>query len=109
MIYKNNIIPAYQIRTGPKEDLDLPSICVFMALGYFLGDKTFYKGHRQHLPASITETDDEGRVLSVSSHFTWHYSPRDISFNQALDEFSHLFENIVNEQGASGYTIPISG
>lgn len=109
MKYKNNIIPAFQVRTGPKDELDLPSICIFLALGYFLGDKTFYKGHRQHLPASITETDEQGRVISSTPHFTWHYSPRDITFNQALDEFTDLFETIVAEQGATGYTIPISG
>jgi len=109
MTYKNNIIPEDQIRTGPKDELDLPAICVFMALGYFLGDKTFYKGHKQHLPASITETDDDGRVLSSTPYFKWHHSPRNIGFEQALDEFTHLFETIVAEQGEQGYTIPISG
>jgi hypothetical protein len=109
MTYKSNIIPEDQVRTGPKDELDLRSICVFMALGYFLGDKTFYKSHKQHLPASITQTDEEGRVLSSTPYFQWHYSPRDIGFEQALDEFTHIFESIVSEHGDLGYTIPISG
>jgi hypothetical protein len=109
MTYKSNIIPEEQVRTGPKDELDFPSICVFMALGYFLGDKTFYKSHKQHLPASITETDEDGRVLSSTPYFKWHYSPRNIGFEQALDEFTHIFNSIVSEQGEQGYTIPISG
>lgn len=109
MTYKSNIIPENQVRTGPKDELDLPSICVFMALGYFLGDKTFYKNHKQHLPGSITETDEQGRVISSTPYFKWHYTPRTISFEQALDEFTDLFETIVSEHGEQGYTIPISG
>lgn len=109
MTYKNNIIPELQVRTGPSGAMDLPSVCVFMALGYFLGDKTFYQEHRQHLPASITETDVEGRVLSSTPHFQWHYTPRDISFQQAVDEFTEIFESIIRERGNEGYTIPISG
>ena len=109
MTYKNNIIPEHQIRTGPCDTLDLPSICVFMALGYFLGDKTYFKGHKQHLPASVTETDEKGRVISSTPHFQWHYTPRNISFNQAVEEFSGIFESIVSEKGEEGYTIPISG
>lgn len=109
MRYKNNIIPELQIRTGVKDSLDLESICIFMALGYFLGDRTYYKGLRQHEPASFTETDEFGHVKSSEPYFKWHYSPRDINFNQAVDEFTHIFESIIAEKGDQGYTIPISG
>jgi Asparagine synthase len=109
MQHKSNIIPELQIRTGNTNELDLQSICIFMALGYFLGERTYYKGLKQHIPASVTETDDQGNVISSKPYFKWHYSPRDISFQQAVDEFTHLFETIIAEKGEEGYTIPISG
>jgi asparagine synthetase B (glutamine-hydrolysing) len=109
MIYKNDIIPRNQIRTGVMDELDHEAICVFIALGYFLEDKTFYKGLKTHLPGTITDTDASGNILSSNPWFKWHYSPRDITFEQALDEFTVLFEKIIAEQGENGYTIPISG
>ncbi|MBE9490446.1 MAG: asparagine synthase, partial [Bacteroidetes bacterium] len=42
--------------------------------------------------------------------FKWHYTPRDISFNQALEEFTTLFEQIVKEQTQDKKVIlPLSG
>ena len=109
MKYKNDIIPKNQIRTGVMDELDHEAICVFIALGYFLGDKTFYKGLKAHLPGTITDTDASGNVVSSNPWFKWHYSPRDITFEQALEEFTVLFEKIIAEHGDNGYTIPISG
>jgi|GEM_PF-278119 len=108
-VHRNNIIPASPFRTGVEDELDLEAICVFVALGFFLGDRTYYKGLREHLPASTTETDADGRVLSSRSHFEWHYTPRDIPFRQAVDEFTEIFEAIIAEGVGKGYTIPISG
>ena len=108
-IYNNDIIPKSQVRTGVKDELDLESICVFIALGFFLGDKTYYKGLKQHLPACETVTDEKGHILQARPTFSWHYSPRDISFKKALDEFTELFETIISEGAGEHYTIPISG
>ena len=42
--------------------------------------------------------------------FEWHSNPRDISFNQALEEFTALFETIVKEQTVGKNVIlPLSG
>jgi hypothetical protein len=109
LIYRHDIIPVKQVRTGVRDRLDLEAICVFVTTGFFLDDSTYYKGLREHLPGSVTETDEQGRIISSEPWFKWHYSPRDISFKQALEEFTHLFERIVAEKGDNGYTIPISG
>lgn len=107
--YRSDIIPKVQVRTGAMDELDVESICLFISLGFFPDDSTYFRGLHQHRAASVTVTDDDGRILSSVPHFDWHYSPRDIPFRQAVDEFTELFESLVSETSAEGYTIPVSG
>ena len=94
---------------GVEESLDLPSICVFTALGYFLDDTTYFKELKALQPGTTTVTDTTGRIITSEPYFKWHYEPREISFKQALDEFTELFETIINEAPGDLLTIPISG
>jgi hypothetical protein len=107
--FQSDIIPKVQVRTGSKDKLDIESICLFLSLGFFPGCRTFYHGLRQHAAGSVTVTDESGRVVSSSRHFEWHHTPREITFEQAVDEYTELFESIVSEHAMDGYTIPVSG
>lgn len=103
---KNPIIPISQqfIKTSDEQYLDLKAICCFAATGFFLDNDTFYTNQKVLRPASVYENGKERK------YFKWHYSPRDISFEQAVDEFTNLFETITAEQiGSRKAILPLSG
>lgn len=106
---RTEIIPAVHRRTGRKGKLDLEAICAFAAVGYFMSDTTYYKGHRSLPPASDVELDADGGIVGAKQYFQWHHSPRDISLSQAVEEFAELFESILSENRDPVWTIPISG
>jgi hypothetical protein len=117
MIHQNksittSIIPSrVQYLTIPGDaKLDFEAICCFAATGFFLNDETFFVSKKALKPATTYQFDNGGNVISEQKFFSWQYNPRDISFKQALSEFTDLFENIVNGQ-TSGQSVilPISG
>lgn len=61
--------------------LNLKAICAFCATGFFLDQDTYYENEVFHL-----------------DKFPWFYTPRTMTFCQAVDEFSQLFETITREQ-----------
>ena len=73
---KNNI-PNYD------KDLDLISIAEWIACGFFLGNGNFTK--RRH---------SQEKFINNKKH--WYYQPRDISFSSAVEEFTHIFENLIS-------------
>ncbi len=90
--------------------LDFESICCFVATGFFLDDSTYYKNKKSFRPASSYSFDEIGNITRQEQYFKWHYSPREITFAQALDEFSQLFESIVRQGTENAKVIlPISG
>jgi asparagine synthetase B (glutamine-hydrolysing) len=106
---RTDIIPPIHQRTGKKETLDLEAICAFTAVGYFMSDTTYYKGHRSLPPASEVILDADGGIVSAQPYFQWHHSPRDITLAQAVEEFAEIFESILSENSDPIWTIPISG
>lgn len=90
-------------------DLDLESICFFTATGFFLGDATYFKDLKVAKPATFYQTDGN-KINSQTTSWQWHYSPRDISLKQTVEEFAHLFEKITS-RGTSGKKVilPLSG
>jgi hypothetical protein len=111
-IVKTDIIPIQQIfaKKEAEHELDLKAICVFAATGFFLDQDSYWKDAIVLKPASIHELDAEDKLLASKPWFSWHYSPRDISFKQALDEFASLFETIIKEQTEGKKVIlPLSG
>lgn len=97
---KTPIIPSEQTfaKVDAVHELDLKAICVFAAIGFFLDEDTYWKDEKVLRPASQHTYDAQGRLIESIPWFQWHYSPRDMSFEQALDEYSHLFETIIAEQ-----------
>ncbi|MDT0552264.1 asparagine synthase C-terminal domain-containing protein [Urechidicola vernalis] len=109
---KTGIIPEkqhyYKVQTS--RGLDLKAICCYAATGFFLEDDTFWKHQKVLKPATDYEFDSQGQVKNKTPYFQWHYNPRIISFEQALDEFEHLFETIISEQTKGKKVIlPLSG
>jgi asparagine synthetase B (glutamine-hydrolysing) len=109
MKFRTDIVPSIHQRTGVKDSLDLEAICAFAAVGYFMTDSTYYKGCKALPPASVVTTDEKGRIVDVEPYFEWHYSPKDISLSQAVEQFAELFEGILSENKDGQWTIPISG
>ena len=73
------------------------SVAHWLATGFFLGNTTFFKN--QFASPSVDQCE-----------WNWHYTPRDISFEQAVDEFAHLFESLILEHTAGkNIILPLSG
>ena len=111
MHIKTEIIPVKQKFIGKADELDYAAICVFAATGFFLDQDTYYKKLKVLKPATAYELDDKGEdIISESSYFKWHYSPRERSLEAVVQEFSDLFESIIKEQISNKEVIlPISG
>ena len=102
-VYIHNGVASTKAPHG--NEFDYESIAVWAAIGFFLGDTTFYKDVKVLQPSC---TFENGKVTGPD--WQWHYSPRDISLPQAVDEFEHLFEKIINHQTqGKDIIIPISG
>lgn len=109
---KTSIIPSKTIvlKKEGEQKLNKKAICVFVATGFFLDTDTFYTNEIALAPASIHNTDKNGIWQNAEPWFQWHYEPRNISFNDALDEFTQLFEQIIDTQVAHRKVIlPLSG
>ena len=90
-------------------DLDLKSICFFAATGFFLGDSTYFKDLKVAKPATFYEMDGE-KINRQTTSWQWHYSPRDISLKQTVEEFAHLFDKITKrETSGKKVILPLSG
>lgn len=112
MNIKTPIIPSKQTfaKVDAPHELHLEAICVFAAIGFFLDQDTYFKDEGVLSPGTNYELDTNGFIVRSEPWFQWHYTPRDISFKQALDEFSSLFERIVKEETQGQKVIlPLSG
>ena len=105
---RNPIIPIRQqvIEFSGTKEWDYKAICCFAATGFFLDNDTYYKNQKVLRPAVDYVNGKE------KPYFQWHYEPRDITFNQAVAEFTELFELISFEQLSKhkrGVILPLSG
>ncbi|SRX75621.1 asparagine synthase-related protein [Aequorivita antarctica] len=109
---KTPIIPSHQkfAKAQAPHELDKKAICIFTATGFFLDTDTYWKDKKALPAASENILDDSGFLIESKPWFQWHYSPRDISFERALEEFTTLFEQIISEQlKDSKVILPLSG
>ena len=99
---KSPIIPVKPIYYGDRKTLDLESICVFAAIGFFLDDTTFFKELKVIKPATFNEKNH--------NYFKWFYEPLERPLNVIVDEFAELFEKIIEEKiGKKKVILPLSG
>ncbi|QIE60624.1 asparagine synthase [Rasiella rasia] len=109
---KTAIIPtrATFAKVRAPHELHKEAICVFAATGFFLNTDTYFKDQMVLPPGSLCSIDEDGFFLESTPWFQWHNSPRAISFEAAVEEFSQLFETIVAEQiGEQKVILPLSG
>jgi asparagine synthetase B (glutamine-hydrolysing) len=108
---KTAIIPEKPYFYGVRDEPDLKAICVFAALGFFLGTDTYWRGEKTLPAAAVCRLNAaETELISAEPYFRWHYRPRKISLELAVEEFAALFEKIVAEQTANRRVIlPLSG
>jgi len=109
---KTPIIPTKQTFAKVKAPhvLNKEAICIFMATGFFLDQDTYWKDEVVLRPASINTIDEEGFLIKSEPWFQWHYTPRDVGLSKTLENFTHLFEKIIDEQvGDQQVILPLSG
>lgn len=111
-LIKTSIIPIHQhfANCVAPHELDKEAICVFASTGFFLDTDTYFKDKKILRPGTENTIDENGFLIESIPWFNWHYSPRKISFEEALDEFTELFETIIKEQIENNPAIlPLSG
>jgi len=111
-IIKTSILPTHphHVKVRAPHELDKKAICIFAATSYFLGTDTYWKDEKVLPPGTINTIDDEGYWVDSKPWFEWYYKPRDISFDQAVEEFTDLFHTICKEQaGDRTVLLPLSG
>lgn len=106
------IIPTKQTFAKVKaaHELDLEAICVFAAIGFFLDQDTYWKDEVVLAPASKHTIDEHGFLVNSVPWFKWHSTPRGLTFDNALDAFTDVFETVIKEQIQTKKVIlPLSG
>jgi len=109
---KTNILPTSlrYVKKQKAHDLNYEAICIFAATGFFLDDDTYYKDEVCLLPGHTHTFNKENILIESKPWFHWHYSPRNISFEQTLQEYIALFKTITKEQiGDNQVILPLSG
>ena len=93
-----------------KHELDLEAICLFIAFGFFFDTDTYWKDEVCLLPAHNHALDSNKFLIKSEPWFHWHYSPKEISFESALEEYTQLLTTIITEQvGDNPVILPLSG
>jgi len=106
---KTPIVPVIPRYLGDKNEIDYKAICVFTALGFFLDDDTYWKDYKVLKPG-MEYAIDNNKIINQKQWFEWHYSPRDISFSQVVDEFADILErSVLNDKNKGKLILPLSG
>lgn len=104
------IIPTRSTYIGTENNLDYKAICVFVAIGFFLDDDSYFTDYKVMKPAMHYTLSDDGKVIAKRSYFKWHYSPRERPLNVVVEEFAEIFEKLIKEQiGNKQVILPLSG
>ena len=109
---KTSIIPSHPIfaKVNAARELNLEAICIFAATGFFLDQDTYWRDEVVLSPGTINKIDSNGFLIESEPWFSWHYTPREISFEKTVAEFTSLFERIIKDQiGDNSVILPLSG
>lgn len=113
MTIKTPILPSKQRFAKVKNathELNLKAICVFVATGFFLDDDTYWKDEVCLLPGHNYVLDEDNVVVDKEPWFHWHYSPQNISFDDAKNSYISLLKEITKDQvGDNTVILPLSG
>lgn len=113
MTTKTPIIPINQQfakRKNAAHHINKKALCIYAATGFFLESDAFYQDEEVLQPGMNYTLNAKNEIEGRTPYFKWHYSPRNISFQTAVDEFTDLYEQIVKEQtGNNQVLLPLSG
>lgn len=92
-------------------ELDWDGLTGLFSLGFFAGDRTYYRDLRILRPATHTVLDSYGRLLRSRRTWHWQHAPnRARSFDDTVAAFADCLHTIVDEQTSHGrVALPISG
>ena len=107
---RNNIIPVKPLFQGVRKNIDKKAVAIFTATGFFLDQDTYYKEQRALKPGHNYSVDQFGNYDEGTPYFNWSYNPIDRPFDQIVEEFKQLFEEIIKEQtNGVKVILPLSG
>ena len=92
------------------KNLDLKAIAGFCALGFMLDDDTFFQNIKVCKPSTKYDLNKENEIINSKEIWKWNYNPSDASFQEHLDRFTNIFEEIIKFQTkGKKILLPISG
>lgn len=109
---RTSIIPERQsfARVGRNDEIDFKAICIFVCTGFFLESDTFRKNIVVLQPYTEYDVNEDSLITKSNRYWNWHYSPREISLKQAVEEFAQLFEKISSDKlRGKKIILPLSG
>lgn len=112
MKLRTSIIPDKQLflKNGDAPELNLKAICIFAATGFFLEKDTYFSNLIALQPATDYDVGDDNNVTNSEIYWKWQYEPRDITLEQATEEFADLFEKIsIENLSGKKIILPLSG
>lgn len=91
--------------------LDWEGLAGFFGLGFFPGDRTFYRDIRILRPASVCEFDGEGRKIREERYWQWFHRPDGRrSEADTIAEFGAVLREVLKDQTREGpVALPLSG
>jgi asparagine synthase (glutamine-hydrolysing) len=91
--------------------LNWSALASFFTFGFFPGNQTFWDNIQILGPARHLVLNRTGERVSENNYWQWDYRPNlNRSFVQALDEFSQIFEVVINQMVENkSVALPISG
>lgn len=97
-------------KTDLNFNLDKKAITYFIKYGFFVNNSTYHEKIKLVQPSSIMIFDFDFELQEESQYYTWEYQPKEITFQQSLNEYSSLLTEVV-EDIASGVklNVPVSG
>lgn len=109
----NSILPSKQqfaLKSNTAHEINYEAICIFAATGFFMDDDTYWKDLICLKPAHDYDINAKGELIKSTPIFEWHYTPRDQTFEQSLEEYIHLLTTIIKEQvNDQPVILPLSG
>lgn len=91
--------------------LDWEGLAGFFGLGFFPGDRTYYRDIRILRPASEYEFDGQGRLVRGKRYWQWFHRPDERrSEAETIAQFGQLLRQVLADQTREGrVALPLSG
>ena len=89
--------------------LDYKAIASFCSLGFMLDEDTFSSKIKVCKPATEYQLNENQEITEIRTKWDWYYLPVERSFNNILEEFTEIFEKVINDSThEKSILVPIS-